>query len=207
MFLRVSKEFHSSWSSIDVTLLVLWNLPVMYLAALRWTFSISLFCFLVCGDQMIEQYSRFYLTRDHLYAMLLVCSFFIWRFLLKNPNNFCAFDVMLSMCAFQVGRVELHAPLLLPRSFPQNITTLTTTIEGKPGAVPGFVVRGAWVGEGSGDRLRSPTGPGQKPVRGPRGAKPPISSGGLRNYRHLFERQFWTNHTIFIRPKKLYFES
>ena len=61
----------------------------------------------------------------------------------KNPNNFCAFDVMLSMCAFQVGRVELHAPLLLPRSFPQNITTLTTTIEGKPGAVPGFVVRGA----------------------------------------------------------------
>jgi hypothetical protein len=35
------------------------------------------------------------------------------------------------------------------------------------------------------------------------------SSGGLRNYRHLFERQFWTNHTIFIRPtkKKLDFES
>ena len=103
---------------------------------------------------MVEQYSRFDLTRD-LYAMLLVCSFFIWRFLLKNPNNFCAFDVMLFMCAFLVmldemvipryfavstdsrvcpfkmqlnlkgvlervtdrvtfGRVELHAPLLLP---------------------------------------------------------------------------------------------
>ena len=29
----------------------------------------------------------------------------------------------------------------------------------------------------------------------------------FRNYRHLFERQFWTNHTIFIRPKKLDFES
>jgi hypothetical protein len=36
---------------------------------------------------MVEQYSRFDLTKD-VYAMLLVCSFFIWRFLLKNPNNF-----------------------------------------------------------------------------------------------------------------------
>ena len=33
------------------------------------------------------------------------------------------------------------------------------------------------------------------------------SSGALRNYRHLFERQFWTNRSIFIRPKKLDFES
>jgi hypothetical protein len=29
------------------------------------------------------------------------------------------------------------------------------------------------VGEGSGDRLRSPAGPGQSPGRGSRGAKPP----------------------------------
>jgi hypothetical protein len=69
------------------------------------------------------------------------------------------------------------------------------------GADPGFVVggvsrRGVW------DRLRSPAGPRQSPGMGPRRAKPPGSSGGLRNYRHLFERQFWTNHTIFIRPKK-----
>jgi hypothetical protein len=35
MFLRVSKKFHSRWSNIDVTLLVLWNLLVVYLAALR----------------------------------------------------------------------------------------------------------------------------------------------------------------------------
>jgi hypothetical protein len=35
MFLRVSREFHYRWSSIDVTQLVLWNLPVVYLAALR----------------------------------------------------------------------------------------------------------------------------------------------------------------------------
>jgi hypothetical protein len=30
MFLRVSREFHSRWSSIDITLLVLWNLPVVF---------------------------------------------------------------------------------------------------------------------------------------------------------------------------------
>jgi len=35
MFLHVYKEFHSWWSSIDVTLLVLWNLHVVYLTALR----------------------------------------------------------------------------------------------------------------------------------------------------------------------------
>jgi hypothetical protein len=36
----------------------------------------------------------------------------------------------------------------------------------------------------------SPAGPRQSPGRWPRGRKPPGSSGGLRNYRHLFERQF-----------------
>ena len=113
MFLCVSREFHFRQSSIDITLLVLWNLPVVYLAALRGTFSISLFCFLVCGDQMVEQYSRFDLTKD-LYSMLLVCSFFIWRFLLKNPNNFCAFDVMLFTCAFQVHMLD---ETVIPRYF------------------------------------------------------------------------------------------
>ena len=58
---------------------------------------------------MVEQYSRFDLTKD-IYAMLLVCSFFIWRFLLKNPNNFCAFDAMLFMCAFQVMLDEMAIP-------------------------------------------------------------------------------------------------
>jgi hypothetical protein len=58
---------------------------------------------------MVEQYSRFDLTRD-LYAMFLVCSFFIWRFLLKYPNNFCAFDVMLFMRAFQVMLDEMVIP-------------------------------------------------------------------------------------------------
>ena len=75
------------------------------------------------------------------------------------------------------------------------------------GRIQDLWLGGAWVGEGSGDRLRSPVGQGQSPGSGPRGAKPPGSSGGLRNYRHLFERQFWTNHTIFIKPKKLDFES
>jgi hypothetical protein len=65
--------------------------------------------FLVCGDQIVEQYSRFDLTKD-LYAMLFVCSFFIWRFLLKNPNNFCDFDVILLMCVFQVMLDEMVTP-------------------------------------------------------------------------------------------------
>jgi hypothetical protein len=58
---------------------------------------------------MVEQYSRFDLTKD-LYAMLLVCSFFVWRFLL-NYNNFCAFDVMLFMCAFMLNE------MVIPRYF------------------------------------------------------------------------------------------
>jgi len=94
MFLRVSKKFHSRWSNIDVTLLVL---------------NLFYFCFLVCGDQIVEQYSRFDLTKD-LYAMLFVCSFFIWRFLLKNPNIFCDFDVILLMCMFQVMLDEMVTP-------------------------------------------------------------------------------------------------
>ena len=43
MFLCVSREFHCRWSSIDVTLLVLWNLPVVYLAARSLIFSIWVF--------------------------------------------------------------------------------------------------------------------------------------------------------------------
>jgi hypothetical protein len=42
MLLRVSREFHSRLSSTDVTLLVLWNLPVVYLAALT---ELNLFYF------------------------------------------------------------------------------------------------------------------------------------------------------------------
>ena len=62
------------------------------------------------------------------------------------------------------------------------------------GRIQDLLLGGAWVGEGYGDRS-----PGV-------GGETPGSSGGLRNYRHLFERQFWTNHTIFTRPKKLDFE-
>ena len=35
IFLDGSREFHCRWSSIDVTLIVLWNIPVVYLAALH----------------------------------------------------------------------------------------------------------------------------------------------------------------------------
>ena len=48
------------------------------------------------------------------------------------------------------------------------------------GADPGFVVRGGGVSRrGVWDHLRSPVGPWQSPGRGPRGAKPPGSSGGF----------------------------
>ena len=40
------------------------------------------------------------------------------------------------------------------------------------GADAGFCVRGTKVDEGSGDRLRSPAGPGQNPGRGPGGKAP-----------------------------------
>ena len=47
---------------------------------------------------MIEQHSRFDLTKD-LYAMLFYAhEFFIWRFLLKNSNNFCAFCYIVYVC-------------------------------------------------------------------------------------------------------------
>jgi hypothetical protein len=44
---------------------------------------------------------------------------------------------------------------------------------GGQGRIQEFVLGETKVGEGSGDRLRSPTGPGQSPCREPRGAKPP----------------------------------
>ena len=40
-----------------------------------------------------------------------------------------------------------------------------------------FVLWGTNVGKGSGDRLRSPAGPGQSPVRGSRGQSPPEAPG------------------------------
>ena len=46
-----------------------------------------------------------------------------------------------------------------------------------PGADPGFCVRGTKVGEGSGDRLRSPADPGLSPGRDPGGLSPPEAPG------------------------------
>jgi hypothetical protein len=53
---------------------------------------------------------------------------------------------------------------------------------------------GAWVGEEYGDRLRSPAGPRQSPGKGPRGAKPPGSSGGFEELQTFI----WT--TILNQP-------
>ena len=72
-----------------------------------------------------------------------------------------------------------------------------------PGAIQDLWLGGSWVGEGSGDRLRSPAVQGRALVGDQRGGEAPRKLWSLRNYRHLFERQFWTNHTIFIRPKNL----
>ena len=52
MFMRVSREFHCRWFSIDVTLLVLWNLP-----GCSWLSFLDISClFSVCGDQKVKQY-------------------------------------------------------------------------------------------------------------------------------------------------------
>jgi hypothetical protein len=44
------------------------------------------------------------------------------------------------------------------------------------GRIQDFVLGGTKVGEGSGDRLRSPAGPGQSRGKGPGGTSPPGSS-------------------------------
>ena len=76
-----------------------------------------------------------------------------------------------------------------------------------PGADPGFGIRGGVSRGGVSGPLKVPQRFQDRALVGGPGGEtpPPLSSGGLRNYIHLFERQFWTNHTIFIRPKKLYF--
>jgi hypothetical protein len=63
-------------------------------------------------------------TLPNVYAMLYVCSFFIWRFLLKNPNNFCVFDAILFMCAFQVMLDEMVTPRYFAVSTDSRVCTL-----------------------------------------------------------------------------------
>ena len=46
------------------------------------------------------------------------------------------------------------------------------------------------VGEGSGNRLRSPAGPGQNPGRGPGGGACPPETPGFLVFRKLFRQQF-----------------
>ena len=47
------------------------------------------------------------------------------------------------------------------------------------GRIQDLWLGGAWVGEGSGEPLRSPAGPGHNPGRGSRGAKPPPEALGI----------------------------
>ena len=72
---------------------------------------------------MVEQYSKLDLTRD-LYAILLVSSFLICKLRLKNPNSFCALDVMLLMCVFQVMFDEIVTPRYLAVSTDSRVCPL-----------------------------------------------------------------------------------
>ena len=56
------------------------------------------------------------------------------------------------------------------------------------GRIQDFVLGGTKVGEGSGDCLRSPSGPGQNRGRGPRGIPP--GAPGFWVFRKLFRQQF-----------------
>jgi hypothetical protein len=107
-FLRISMELYYIWSSsCHAASVVEFTCCSSDCSVLKF-FDFG-FCFVVFGDHMVQQYSWLDLTKE-LYAMFLVCSFFNWRFLLKNPNNCCAFDVTLFMCAFQVMLDEMGTP-------------------------------------------------------------------------------------------------
>ena len=69
-----------------------------------------------------------------------------------------------------------------------------------PGVDPGFGIGGgAWVGEGSGDLLRSPSGPGKSPSRGSRETNPhPRKLWGFEELQTFI----WT--TILNQPHHFY---
>jgi hypothetical protein len=125
-------------------------------------------------------------------CFVLVISIFSFCTISVLPY-FWNYDVLdYSACCFGIRLPMFVQHFTIPGS--NNSFNVSSIENVESGADLGLVVRGAWVGEGSRDHLRSTAGPGQSP-------------GSLRNYRHLFERQFWTNHTIFIRTEKLDFES
>ena len=65
------------------------------------------------------------------------------------------------------------------------------------GADPGFVVRGAWVGERYGDRIRSPAAQGRAP-----GAKPTGSSGGFEELQTFIWTTILNQSHHFYQTKK-----
>ena len=66
----------------------------------------------------------------------------------------------------------------------------TKTWENQSGADPGFYVRGALLGEGSGDRL-GPSGIRAAPGRGTGGGETPRKLLGIRKYRTSFLNRNW----------------
>ena len=59
------------------------------------------------------------------------------------------------------------------------IKLMYKTVNTSQGRIQDFVLGGTKVGDGSGDRLRSPAGPGQSPGRGPGGRSPHIEAPGF----------------------------
>ena len=91
-----------------------------------------------------------------------------------------------------IGSCKSNYHKITTSTLPYLINYLESNEIPSTGAHPGFVVKG-------GVSMRGVWGPERVPDRTFIGNG---SSGGLRNYRHLFERQFGSNHTIFIRQKK-----
>lgn len=108
-----SKDCHSSCSSKEVTLLLLWYLFLTYLAALRWTILSLLMYSCVYELQSVQQYSTIGLFSE---KYVLVDSLLTLRFLLRKPNILLPFLLVWSMCLFQPCWIEaLYPGILLNR--------------------------------------------------------------------------------------------
>jgi hypothetical protein len=148
MFLYVSREFHSRWSSIDVTLL--WNLPVVYLAALHWTFSILLFCFKIFFNLSPNRgicFVALFCTP----SILSIC-FFLWNFfslkllgqLGPNYGELVFRWSSLRIVSDDPGRQPRQPPLLRIENLTKDhLTIISSEITGPIG--PKLWWNGLWV--------------------------------------------------------------
>jgi hypothetical protein len=73
---------------------------------------------------------------------------------------------------------------------------------GNQGRIQNLWLRGAWVGERFGDRIRSPAGPGQSPWRGPRGGQAPRKLCGFKELQTFIWTTFLNQPHHFYQTKK-----